>query len=75
MIPSPSPEHALESGYGLGTTAAPLSPGSAGGGNGNVRRSLGGVGGAGAVVGQQQPVRQALTHLYEVDREEEVDPS
>lgn len=61
MIPSPTSEHSLESGLGLGLVTPP-SPG-------NVRRSLGGS------AAQQQPVRQALTHLYEVDREEEVDPS
>jgi hypothetical protein len=63
MVPSPTSEHALESGI------APLSPGGAG----TVRRSLNG-GAVPGVGGQQQPSRQALTHLYEVDREEAVDP-
>lgn len=75
MVPSPTSEHYLESGLGLVT---PPTPGSLGGA-GNVRRSLGGAAGGGGggmmVAGQQQPVRLALTHLYEVDREEEVDPS
>ncbi len=62
MIPSPTPDHALESGL-LGALGSPTTAT-------NVRRSL-----TAAAGGQPQAFRQALTHLYEVDREAAVDPS